>query len=416
MSSNYETLNKHGLDVSKIRAEFPILHQEVNGKPLVYFDNAATTQKPQRVIKALTDYYSGYNANIHRGIHTLAEKATSAFEDSRKAVKDFINAPEAEEIIFTYGTTDGINLIASTFGRANIKKGDEIIISSMEHHSNIVPWQMLCEETGAKLKVIPINERGEIIFEAYEKMLSEKTKLVAIVHVSNSLGTINPVEEVIAKAHEYGAKVLIDGAQASAHLEIDVQELDCDFYIFSMHKLFGPTGSGILYGKKSLLEAMPPFRGGGEMIKDVTFEKTTYNDLPYKFEAGTPNIGDVVAIKQALEFVREYGKDNISKYEEELLQYANERLQTVPGLKLIGTARNKVSVISFVMEGIHHFDIGMMMDARGVAMRTGHHCTQPLMDIYNIEGTVRASLSLYNTFEEIDIMVEGLRNIAERFK
>lgn len=416
MSSNYETLNKHGLDVSKIRAEFPILHQEVNGKPLVYFDNAATTQKPQRVIKALTDYYSGYNANIHRGIHTLAEKATSAFEDSRKAVKDFINAPEAEEIIFTYGTTDGINLIASTFGRANIKKGDEIIISSMEHHSNIVPWQMLCEETGAKLKVIPINERGEIIFEAYEKMLSEKTKLVAIVHVSNSLGTINPVEEVIAKAHEYGAKVLIDGAQASAHLEIDVQELDCDFYIFSMHKLFGPTGSGILYGKRSLLEAMPPFRGGGEMIKDVTFEKTTYNDLPYKFEAGTPNIGDVVAIKQALEFVREYGKDNISKYEEELLQYANERLQTVPGLKLIGTARNKVSVISFVMEGIHHFDIGMMMDARGVAMRTGHHCTQPLMDIYNIEGTIRASLSLYNTFEEIDIMVEGLRNIAERFK
>ena len=416
MSSNYETLNKHGLDVSKIRAEFPILHQEVNGKPLVYFDNAATTQKPQRVIKALTDYYSGYNANIHRGIHTLAEKATSAFEDSRKAVKGFINAPEAEEIIFTYGTTDGINLIASTFGRANIKKGDEIIISSMEHHSNIVPWQMLCEETGAKLKVIPINERGEIIFEAYEKMLSEKTKLVAIVHVSNSLGTINPIEEIIAKAHEYGAKVLIDGAQASAHLEIDVQELDCDFYIFSMHKLFGPTGSGILYGKRSLLEAMPPFRGGGEMIKDVTFEKTTYNDLPYKFEAGTPNIGDVVAIKQALEFVREYGKDNISKYEEERLQSANERLQTGPGLKLIGTARNKVSVISFVMEGIHHFDIGMMMDARGVAMRTGHHCTQPLMDIYNIEGTVRASLSLYNTFEEIDIMVEGLSNIAERFK
>lgn len=416
MSSNYETLNKHGLDVSKIRSEFPILHQEVNGKPLVYFDNAATTQKPQRVIKALTDYYAGYNANIHRGIHTLAEKATSAFEESRKAVKDFINAPEAEEIIFTYGTTDGINLIASTFGRANIKKGDEIIISSMEHHSNIVPWQMLCEETGAKLKVIPINERGEIIFEAYEKMLSEKTKLVAIVHVSNSLGTINPVKEVITEAHEYGAKVLIDGAQASAHLEIDVQELDCDFYTFSMHKLFGPTGSGILYGKRALLEAMPPFRGGGEMIKDVTFEKTTYNDIPYKFEAGTPNIGDVVAIKQALEFVGEYGKDNISKYEEELLQYGNERLQTIPGLKLIGTARNKVSVLSFIMEGIHHFDIGMMMDARGVAMRTGHHCTQPLMDIYNIEGTVRASLSLYNTFEEIDIMVEGLRNIAERFK
>ena len=416
MSSNYETLNKHGLDIRKIRAEFPILHQQVNGKPLVYFDNAATTQKPLRVIEALTDYYSGYNANIHRGIHTLAEKATSAFEESRRAVKEFINAPEAEEIIFTYGTTDGINLIASTFGRANIGEGDEIIISSMEHHSNIVPWQMLCEETGAKLKIIPINDRGEIVFEAFEKMLSKRTRLVSIVHISNSLGTINPVKEVIQKAHEYGAKVLIDGAQASAHIEIDMQDLDCDFYVFSMHKLFGPTGTGILYGKRPLLEAMPPFRGGGEMIKEVTFEKTTYNDIPYKFEAGTPNIGDVVAIRRALEFVEAYGKENISKYEDELLQYANERLQTIPSVKLIGTAQNKISVVSFIMEGIHHFDIGMMMDARGVAMRTGHHCTQPLMDLFNIEGTVRASLSLYNTFEEIDIMVEGLKNIAERFK
>ncbi|MCG8319029.1 MAG: cysteine desulfurase [Cytophagales bacterium] len=416
MSSNYETLNKHGLDIRKIRAEFPILHQQVNGKPLVYFDNAATTQKPLRVIEALTDYYSGYNANIHRGIHTLAEKATSAFEESRRAVKEFMNAPEAEEIIFTYGTTDGINLIASTFGRANIGEGDEIIISSMEHHSNIVPWQMLCEETGAKLKIIPINDRGEIVFEAFEKMLSERTRLVSIVHISNSLGTINPVKAVIQKAHEYGAKVLIDGAQASAHIEIDMQDLDCDFYVFSMHKLFGPTGTGILYGKRPLLEAMPPFRGGGEMIKEVTFEKTTYNDIPYKFEAGTPNIGDVVAIKRALEFVEAYGKENISKYEDELLQYANERLQTIPSVKLIGTAQNKISVVSFIMEGIHHFDIGMMMDARGVALRTGHHCTQPLMDLFNIEGTVRASLSLYNTFEEIDIMVEGLKNIAERFK
>ena len=416
MSSNYETLNKHGLDIRKIRAEVPILHQQVNRKPLVYFDNAATTQKPLRVIEALTDYYSGYNANIHRGIHTLAEKATSAFEESRRAVKEFMNAPEAEEIIFTYGTTDGINLIASTFGRANIGEGDEIIISSMEHHSNIVPWQMLCEETGAKLKIIPINDRGEIVFEAFEKMLSERTRLVSIVHISNSLGTINPVKAVIQKAHEYGAKVLIDGAQASAHIEIDMQDLDCDFYVFSMHKLFGPTGTGILYGKRPLLEAMPPFRGGGEMIKEVTFEKTTYNDIPYKFEAGTPNIGDVVAIKRALEFVEAYGKENISKYEDELLQYANERLQTIPSVKLIGTAQNKISVVSFIMEGIHHFDIGMMMDARGVALRTGHHCTQPLMDLFNIEGTVRASLSLYNTFEEIDIMVEGLKNIAERFK
>ncbi len=416
MGSHYETLNKDILDVQKIREEFPILHQEVNGKPLVYFDNAATTQKPIRVINALTEYYSGYNANIHRGIHTLAEKATSAFEDTRKAVKDFINAPEVEEVIFTYGTTDGINLVASTFGRANINEGDEIIISSMEHHSNIVPWQMLCEEKGAKLKVIPINEKGEIIFEAFEKMLSEKTKLVSIVHVSNTLGTINPVKAIVDKAHEYGAAVLIDGAQASAHIEIDVQALDCDFYVFSLHKLFGPTGSGILYGKRSFLEAMPPFRGGGEMIKEVTFEKTTYNDIPYKFEAGTPNIADVVAIKKALEFVWEYGKDNIAKYEDELLRYGNEQLQTIPGLKFIGTAEDRVSVISFIIEGIHHFDIGMMMDARGVALRTGHHCTQPLMDIYNIEGTVRASLSLYNTFEEIDIMVEGLKNIVERFK
>lgn len=416
MSSNYETLHKHSLDVQKIRDEFPILHQEVNGKPLVYFDNAATTQKPLRVIKALTEYYSGYNANIHRGIHTLAEKATSAFEDTRKAVKEFINASEVEEIIFTYGTTDGINLVASTFGRAEINEGDEVIISSMEHHSNIVPWQMLCEEKGAKLKIIPINEKGEIIFEAFEKMLSEKTKLVSIVHVSNSLGTINPVKEVIAKAHEYGAVVLVDGAQASAHIEIDMQDLDCDFYVFSMHKLFGPTGAGILYGKRSLLEAMPPFRGGGEMIKEVTFEKTTYNDIPYKFEAGTPNIADVVAIRKALEFVGEYGKDNIGKYEEELLQYGNERIQTVPGLKLIGTAENKITVISFIIEDIHHFDIGMMMDAMGVALRTGHHCTQPLMDVYKVEGTVRASLSLYNTFEEIDIMVEGLKKIVERLK
>ncbi|MDN5212190.1 cysteine desulfurase [Fulvivirgaceae bacterium BMA12] len=416
MGSHYETLNKDILDVQKIREEFPILHQEVNGKPLVYFDNAATTQKPIRVINALTEYYSGYNANIHRGIHTLAEKATSAFEDTRKAVKDFINAREVEEVIFTYGTTDGINLVASTFGRANINEGDEVIISSMEHHSNIVPWQMLCEEKGAKLKVIPINEKGEIIFEAFEKMLSEKTKLVSIVHVSNTLGTINPVKAVVDKAHEYGAAVLIDGAQASAHINIDMQALDCDFYVFSLHKLFGPTGSGILYGKRSFLEAMPPFRGGGEMIKEVTFEKTTYNDIPYKFEAGTPNIADVVAIKKALEFVEEYGKDNIAKYEDELLRYGNEQLQTIPGLKFIGTAQDRVSVISFIIEGIHHFDIGMMMDARGVALRTGHHCTQPLMDIYNIEGTVRASLSLYNTFEEIDIMVEGLKNIVERFK
>ncbi len=402
------------LDIIKIREEFPILDQQVNGKKLVYFDNAATTQKPTRVIDAITDYYRGYNANIHRGIHTLAEKATSAFEATRKAIKTFINAASTEEIIFTYGTTDGINLVANTFGKTFIDKGEEIIISTMEHHSNIVPWQLLCEETGAVLKVIPINDAGEIEMEAYENMLSNKTKLVSVTHVSNSLGTINPIEDIIKKAHDVGAKVLIDGAQASSHITIDMQELDCDFYVFSMHKLFGPTGSGILYGKKELLEAMPPYRGGGEMIKDVTFEKTTYNDLPYKFEAGTPNIADVIAIRKALEFVEECGKENIAAYEHELLEYANNRLLEIEGLKIIGTAKNKVSVISFVIEGIHHFDIGMMMDAKGIAIRTGHHCTQPLMNRFNIEGTARASFSLYNTKEEIDNMVEGLKEIVNR--
>lgn len=403
-------------DVRDIRLDFPVLHQEVNGKPLIYFDSAATTQKPRQVIDALNGYYTGYNANIHRGIHTLAEKATAAFEDTRKAVQKFLYADEAEEIIFTYGTTDSINLVAATFGRAHIGKDDEIIISAMEHHSNIVPWQMLCEESGARLKVIPISDEGELLMDEYEKLLSPKTKLVSVVHISNALGTINPIEEIIEKAHAVGAKVLIDGAQASAHTEINVKKLKADFYCFSGHKLFGPTGVGILYGKRKLLESMPPYRGGGEMIKEVTFEKTTYNDIPYKFEAGTPNIADVVALKTAIEYVNTLGKKNIEAYEMELLHHATQQLKEIEGVKLIGTAANKASVVSFVVEGLHHFDVGMMLDARGIAVRTGHHCTQPLMTRFGIEGTVRVSLSIYNTKEEIDTFVDALKNIISKWR
>jgi len=403
-------------DIDKIRAAFPILHQEVNGKPLVYFDNAATTQKPRQVIDALTMYYQHDNANIHRGIHTLAERATKAFEDTRKALQTFINAQEAEEVIFTGGTTDGINLVASAFGRANVKAGDEIIISAMEHHSNIVPWQMLCEEKGAKLKVIPVNEKGELQLDEYEKMLSEKTKLVSIVYVSNSLGTVNPVEKMIQMAHEKGAVVLVDGAQAVAHLDIDVQALDCDFLAFSAHKMFGPTGMGALYGKRKLLEKMPPYKGGGEMIKDVSFEKTTYNDIPYKFEAGTPNIGDAVAFIEAINFINTIGKANIRAHEKELVAYAHEKLSAIPGLRIIGTAKEKMTVVSFVFDDIFHFDIGQLLDTRGIAVRTGHHCTQPLMGIFGVEGTVRASFSVYNTKEEVDRLAEGLERIVKMMR
>ncbi len=403
-------------DIKEIREDFPVLHQEINGKPLIYFDNAATTQKPKPVIEALMGYYIGYNSNIHRGIHTLAEKATNAFEESRKAVQKFINADEAEEIIFTYGTTDSINLVAATFGRAFIGKDDEIIISAMEHHSNIVPWQMLCEQKEAKLKIIPINGKGELILEEFEKLLTNRTKLVSVAHVSNALGTINPIDRIISKAHEVGAKVLIDGAQASAHIEVDVKKLKADFYSFSAHKLFGPTGTGILYGKRKLLESIPPYRGGGEMIKEVTFEKTSYNDIPYKFEAGTPNIADVVALKTAIEYVNELGKRNIEVYEHELLQHATSLLSEIPEVKLIGTADNKTSVISFIVEGLHHLDIGMMLDAKGIAVRTGHHCAQPLMNEFGIEGTVRISLSIYNTKEEIDVFVDALKSIISKWK
>lgn len=405
-----------GLNISKIREQFPVLHQEVNGHPLVYFDNAATTQKPQQVLDALNDYYKSMNANIHRGVHTLADRATQAFEDTRESIRSFINAAEREEVIFTKGTTDGINLITSSWGSANIKPGDEVLISTMEHHSNIVPWQMLCEQKGATLKVIPVDENGDIIPEAFEKLLNENTRLISIVHVSNALGTINPVEMVIEKGHAVGATVVVDGAQASSHLTVDVQALDCDFYVFSGHKMYAPTGTGILYGKRSLLEAMPPYQGGGEMIKEVTFEKTTYNEIPYKFEAGTPNIADIVAFKHAVDFVNSLGRENIAAYEDQLLQHANQRLSAIEGIRFIGTAKRKVGVVSFVVEGVHHFDIGMMLDAKGIAVRTGHHCTQPLMKRFDIDGTVRASFSVYNTTEEIDRLAEGLQAVIKMMR
>ncbi|WP_341225083.1 cysteine desulfurase [uncultured Arcticibacterium sp.] len=412
LNNRIEVLNT--LDIDKIRAEFPILDQDINGKKLVYFDNAATTQKPKVVIDAVSNYYAGYNANIHRGIHHLAEKATSAFELSRKSIKDFINAESTEEVIFTYGTTDGINLVAQTYGRAFLKQGDEIIISTMEHHSNIVPWQMLCEEKGCVLKVIPINDDGDILFDEYKNLLSEKTKIVSVVYASNALGTVNPIAEIIEEAHKVGAVTLVDAAQAMSHIDIDVQALDIDFLCFSAHKLYGPTGMGALYGKKDLLNKMPPWRGGGEMIKEVTFEKTTYNELPYKFEAGTPNIADVIGITAAIDFVNKLGKKNIADYENELLQYATEKLEAISGLKVVGKAKEKVSVLSFVMDGIHPQDIGVLLDQQGIAIRTGHHCTQPLMQRFGIVGTSRASFAVYNTKEEIDRLAEGLEK-AKRF-
>jgi cysteine desulfurase/selenocysteine lyase len=406
------TMN-NALDIDSIRNDFPILNEIVNGKQLVYFDNAATSQKPRLVLDALSGYYEHYNANIHRGIHHLAEKATSAFEASRRRLQAFLNAPLAEEVIFTYGTTDGINLVAQTYGRKFLKEGDEVIITTMEHHSNIVPWQMLCEEKGCILKVIPINDDGELLMDEYEKLLSERTKFVSVVHASNALGTINPIKTIIEKAHQYGAKVLIDGAQASSHLSIDVQDLDCDFYALSLHKIYGPTGMGILYGKKELLDAMPPYRGGGEMIKEVTFAKTTYNELPYKFEAGTPNIADVVAAKYALDYVDTLGKSNIAAYENELLEYATNAVSEIEGLRIIGKAKEKVSVLSFVIDGIHHQDMGVILDQQGIAVRTGHHCTQPLMQRFGITGTTRASFAVYNTKEEIDRLIQGLHKVKK---
>ncbi len=403
-------------DIDQVRRHFPILNRQVKDKPLVYFDNAATTQKPIEVIDALTDYYKFYNANIHRGIHSLAEEATAAYEATRDTVQQFINAKHREEIIFTKGVTESINLVAYTWARTNLKAGDEILISGMEHHSNIVPWQLIGEITGAKLKVIPVDDNGELIMEEFYKLLNEKTKLVSVVHASNSLGTINPVKEIIDAAHEIGAIVLIDGAQSTVHLDIDVQELNCDFFAISSHKVYGPTGVGVLYGKKELLEAMPPFMGGGEMIKDVSFEKTTWNDLPYKFEAGTPNIADTVALKAAIDFVERIGKMQIRQHEDDLLQYATSQLESIEGIRLIGKAKQKVSVASFVVEGVHPQDLGILLDNQGVAVRTGHHCTQPLMNRFGIPGTTRASFAMYNTKDEIDVMIEGLNKAIKLLK
>jgi cysteine desulfurase/selenocysteine lyase len=414
MASSSSTLS--AIDIERVRQQFPILDQQVNNRDLIYFDNAATSQKPLSVINALIDYYKGYNANIHRGIHTLAEKATRAYEDTRLTAKDFINAKSAEEIIFVRGVTEAINLVAATYGRAFLKEGDEVIISELEHHSNIVPWQLICEEKKAKLKTIKVKENGEIDLTSYKTLLSSNTKIVSVNHASNSLGTINPIKEIIHLAHQSGAVVLIDGAQAGAHLVIDVQDLDCDFYCLSSHKMYGPTGTGILYGKRELLEKMPPYQGGGEMIKDVTFEKTTYNDLPYKFEAGTPNIADVVSFRYAMEFIQDLGRENIAAHEHELLVYATEKVGALNGVRLIGTADHKVGVLSFIVEKIHPFDIGQMLDARGIAVRTGHHCTQPLMACFGIEGTVRASFAVYNTKREIDHLVDGLTRIINFMK
>ncbi|MBO9682930.1 MAG: cysteine desulfurase [Flavisolibacter sp.] len=412
-----ETIDiKKAYDVVAVRRQFPALRREVKGKPLVYFDNAATTQKPQAVIDALVNYYSNYNANIHRGIHTLAEEATAAFEATRDTAQQFINAETREQIIFTGGTTEGINLVAQTWGRQNIKEGDEIIISNMEHHSNIVPWYIVAQEKGAIIKVIPINENGELLMDEFEKLLSEKTKLVSIVHVSNALGTINPVKTIIEKAHKVGAVVLVDGAQSSVHLDIDVQDMDTDFFVFSSHKVYGPTGVGVLYGKKHLLESMPPYQGGGEMIKEVYFDNVTYNDLPYKYEAGTPNIADTVAFKAALDFTKGIGKDAIRNHENELLQYATEQLEGIDGLKIIGKAKNKISVISFIIDHVHPQDLGILLDNRGVAVRTGHHCAQPLMDCYRIPGTTRASFAMYNTKEEIDALIAGLNKAIKMLR
>ncbi len=404
------------LDLATIRAQFPILHQEVNGHPLVYLDNAATSQKPQQVIDALSRYYTTINSNVHRGAHALADAATAEFEKTRETARQFINAQSLEEVIFTKGTTEAINLVASSFGKKFVKEGDEIIISAMEHHSNIVPWQILCETTGAVLKVIPVSDKGELLLDEYEKQLSSKTRLVAVMHVSNVLGTINDVAAITRMAHEHGARVLVDGAQSSPHMVIDVQALNCDFYVFSSHKVYGPTGIGVLYGKKDILEAMPPYLGGGEMIKEVTFEKSTYNQLPFKFEAGTPNIGDTIAFRHAMDFVNKIGKENLTHHEHELLDYGTELLSQIDGLRIVGTAARKISVISFLVEGVHSFDLGMMLDANGIAIRTGHHCAQPLMNRLGLEGTARASFAVYNTKEEIATLAENISRIARKMK
>lgn len=395
-------------NVNTIRKDFPILSRQVNGKPLVYFDNAATSQTPQQVIDVIVDYYSNYNANIHRGVHTLSQEATDLYEGARQKIQHHFNAKFSHEIIFTSGTTHGINLVANGFS-SFLKKGDDIIVSALEHHSNIVPWQMLCERTGANLKVIPMNEEGELVRSEFDALLSKTTKLVFVNHISNALGTINPIEYIIGKAHEVGAAVLIDGAQSAPHLVPDVQALDVDFYVTSAHKMCGPTGMGMLYGKEEWLKKLPPYQGGGEMIAEVTFEKTTYADLPHKFEAGTPNICGGIAFGAAIDYMNSIGFDNIATYENELLEYGTKKLLEIEGLKIYGTSKNKTSVISFNLEGIHPYDVGAILDKLGIAVRTGHHCAQPIMDFYKIPGTIRASFAFYNTKAEIDALVEGVK-------
>jgi cysteine desulfurase/selenocysteine lyase len=395
-------------NIDAIRADFPILSQQVNGKPLVYFDNGATSQKPQVVIDAISKYYKEINANIHRGVHTLSQLATDAYEASRGKIQNHINAKFPHEVLFTSGTTHGINLVANGFASL-LKSGDEVLVSALEHHSNIVPWQMLCEKTGAILRVIPMDENGELILSEFDNLLSNKTKIVTVNHISNALGTVNPIKYMIDKSHEFGAAILIDGAQAVPHLKPDVQELDCDFYVFSGHKICGPTGIGILYGKEAWLNKLPPYQGGGEMIKEVTFEKTTYAELPHKFEAGTPNIAGGIVLGTAVDYMNEIGFENIQIQEKELLEYGTKRLLEIEGLKIYGTSKDKTSVISFNIEGIHPYDIGTIIDKLGIAVRTGHHCAQPIMNFFNIPGTIRASFAFYNTKEEIDIFVEALK-------
>ncbi len=401
--------------IEKIRADFPILKQQIRNKPLVYLDNAATCQKPQAVIDSISHLYSHEYANVHRGVHTLSVRATDRYEGAREKVKSFINANSTKEIIFVKGTTEAINLIAQTFGKANIKKDDEILITAMEHHSNIVPWQMLCEETGAILKVAPINLQGELIYDEFEKLLSDKTKLVSVVHMSNALGTVNPVEKIIAAAKAKNIPVLLDGAQAIPHLAVDVQKLDCDFYAFSGHKLYAPSGIGVLYGKQALLEAMPPYQGGGDMIRKVTFEETEYNSLPYKFEAGTPSIADVVGLGAAIDYLTEIGMDKIAAYEAELLSYATEKAKQIKGLKIIGEAKEKGAILSFVLDKIHPHDIGTMLDSLGIAIRAGHHCAMPVMDFFQVPATARASFAMYNTKQEIDYLMDGIEQLIEVF-
>jgi len=404
-----------GFDVERVRSDFPILHQRVNGHQLVYLDNAATSQKPKAVIDAIVRYYEHDNANIHRGVHYLSQRATEEFESARKVVQSFINAAEPREIIFVRSATEAINLVAQTYGRQHLGIGDEVLITAMEHHSNIVPWQLLCEEKQAKLQVAPINDRGELIPAEFERLLNSRTRIVALGHVSNALGTINPIKQITAMAHARNIPVLVDGAQAAPHVRIDVQQLDCDFYAFSGHKIYGPTGIGVLYGKAAVLEAMPPYQGGGDMISSVTFEKTTYNKLPHKFEAGTPDMSGAVGLRAAIEYLNRVGIENVAEYEHELLTYATQRVSAIPGVRLIGTAKEKAGVLSFIMDGVHPHDIGTILDQEGIAIRTGHHCAQPVMQRFGVDATARASFALYNTKEEVDVLVRGIQKVQEVF-